>query len=168
MHRPHHHHNAPHAPEVQPQTPYPDNCDHAPSKHCSHTKKDHSTIVKHHRGPSGSSTGGSLSLHNPDNIFDNPLLISSVVPSTPVEEVESKKSDHAMVVDKMVRVLLNAPSTDHAMEGSLSDTSLSSDEPDDNTILSNFQNEAKLEALVKHGPSKSCTTPKKGRKSSNP
>lgn len=67
-----------------------------------------------------------------------------------------------MVVDKIIRVLANSSYIDHAMEGSLSNASSSSDEPNDDMILSHFQNKAKMEALARRDPSKNITTPKKG------
>lgn len=86
----------------------------------------------------GTSTDESLPIPNLKNIYDNPLLVSSIVPSTPVDEVEDERSDHVMVVDKIIRVLANSSSVDHAMEGSLSNASSSSNKPNDDMILSHF------------------------------
>lgn len=72
-----------------------------------------------------------------------------------------------MVVDRIVNVLANPLPSDHAMEGTLSDNTNSSDESDVDMVLSHFQNEAKLEALARRDSSKSGTTPLKRRMTPN-
>lgn len=101
------------------------------------------------------------------NIPKNSMLISSVVPCSPIDNEEEDRSNHVITVDKLIRVLTNSSSADHAMEDSLSVVSGSSVELDDDMLLSQFQNEAKMEDLARRGPSKSGTKPKKGRKSPN-
>lgn len=153
------------APEISSQTPLPDFRTHVTLHHSSLAPLEPS--IDHPRDPLVSPTDGSLSLGPPDNISKNPLLISSVVPSSPAEGDGHDSSSHAMVVESVVGVLGIPLRPDLTMETSHSEASLSPDEPDDDMILNHFQNEAKLEALARRGSFKSGSIPKKGRKSSN-
>lgn len=124
------------APEISSQIPLPDIRTHVTSHHSSLASLEPSIELP--RDPLSSPTDGSLSLGILDNFSENPILISSVVPSTPVMGVGHDTSSHAMVVESLVEVLAIPLCSDHSMETSHSDASLSSDEPNDDIILSHF------------------------------